>query len=69
MYAARMHLVESLIGLRGGEKRKALLELGRAAAWWPVLPLLPAFYPYCARMALRLALGETVYARLPRRKR
>jgi glycosyltransferase involved in cell wall biosynthesis len=69
MYAARMHLVESLIGVRGGQRKKALQELGRAAAWWPALPLLPAFYPYCARTALRLALGESIYARLPRPKR
>ncbi len=67
MYAARMHLVESLIGLRGRDRRVALRELGRAARWWPLLPALPAFYPYCARVALRLLLGESLYARLPRR--
>jgi hypothetical protein len=30
------------------------------------LPLLPAFYTYCARVGLRLLLGEARYARLRR---
>ena len=47
MYAARSHLVESFIALREGRRRDALRELGRAAHWWPPLPLLPAFYTYC----------------------
>jgi hypothetical protein len=29
---------------------------------------LPAFYPYAARVLLRLVLGESLYARIPRRK-
>jgi len=68
MYAAQSHLVESFIGLREGRRGQALRELAKAAAWWPLLPLLPAFYPYCARAALRLILGESLYARLPRRR-
>lgn len=68
MYAAGSHLAESFIGLREGRRKDALRELGKAAAWWPLLPLLPAFYPYCARTALRLILGESLYGRLPRRK-
>jgi glycosyltransferase involved in cell wall biosynthesis len=66
MYAARAHLVESFIALRQRQGGTALAELGKAARWWPLLPLLPAFYPYCARSALRLVLGESLYARLPR---
>lgn len=66
MYAARAHLVESFIALRQREGGTALGELRKAAGWWPLLPLLPAFYPYCARSALRLVLGESLYARLPR---
>jgi hypothetical protein len=66
MYAARSHLVESFISLREGRRQHALRELGRAAAWWPLLPLLPAFYSYCGRAALRLVLGESRYARLRR---
>jgi glycosyltransferase involved in cell wall biosynthesis len=69
MYAAQSHLVESFIGLRAGRRRQALRELAKAAAWWPLLPLLPAFYSYCARTGLRLVLGESLYARLPRRRR
>ncbi len=64
MYAAQSHLVESFIGLRERRRRDALREFGRAAAWWPPLPLLPAFYSYCCRAGLRLALGESRYARL-----
>ena len=55
MYAAQSHLVESFIGLREGRRRHALRELGRAAAWWPLLPLLPAFYSYCGRAGLAAA--------------
>jgi len=66
MYAARAHLVESFIALRQRQGGTALAELGKAARWWPLLPLLPAFYPYCARSVLRLVLGESLYARLPR---
>jgi hypothetical protein len=68
MYAAQTHLVESFIALRQGQTREIFREFGQAARWWPVLPLLPAFYPYCARMMLRLALGETRYAGLRRVK-
>jgi hypothetical protein len=64
MYAARSHLVESFISLREGRRQQALREFGKAAAWWPLLPLLPAFYSYCVRAALRLLLGESRYARL-----
>ncbi|HUE14556.1 MAG TPA: glycosyltransferase family 2 protein [Planctomycetaceae bacterium] len=64
MYAAESHLVESFIGLRERRRRDSLRELGRAARWWPPLPLLPAFYPYCARTSLRLLLGESRYSRL-----
>jgi glycosyltransferase involved in cell wall biosynthesis len=67
MYAARSHLAESFIGLREQNRSKALAEFKRAAAWWPALPLLPAFYPYAARVILRATLGERLYARLPRR--
>src|SRR6202044_1757900 len=67
MYAAKSHLAESFIALRAGDRGKSFAELKRAAAWWPTLPLLPAFYPYSARVALRLALGESLYRRLPRR--
>ena len=35
-----------------GPGNEALRELKRAAAWWPPLPLLPAFYPYCGRVGL-----------------
>lgn len=66
MYAARAHLVESFVGLRQKKPATALSELGKAAAWWPPLPLLPAFYPYCARVVLRLLIGESRYARLRR---
>jgi hypothetical protein len=69
MYVAQSHLVESFIGLREGRRQQALREFGKAAAWWPLLPLLPAFYPFCARTGLRLILGESLYARLPRRRR
>jgi glycosyltransferase involved in cell wall biosynthesis len=69
MYAARSHLAESFIGLREKNRSKALAELKRAAAWWPALPLLPAFYPYALRVVLRAALGERLYSRLPRRTR
>jgi hypothetical protein len=68
MYAARSHLAESFIALRASERKTSMSELKRAAAWWPLLPLLPAFYPYAARVILRLALGESLYARLPRRR-
>jgi glycosyltransferase involved in cell wall biosynthesis len=68
MYAARSHLAESFIGLREGDRQQAVAELKNAAAWWPPLPLLPAFYPYAARVLLRLVLGESLYARIPRRK-
>ncbi len=64
MYAARSHLVESFIGLREGRRKDALRELGRAAAWWPLLPLLPSFYMYCGRAGLRVLLGESRYTRL-----
>ncbi len=64
MYAARSHLVESFIGLRVGRRKDALRELGRATAWWPLLPLLPSFYTYCGRAGLRVLLGESGYARL-----
>ncbi len=67
MYAAKSHLSESFIALRAGNRAKSFAELKRAAAWWPLLPLLPTFYPYGARVALRLALGESLYGRLPRR--
>jgi hypothetical protein len=69
MYAARSHLAESFIGLREGNRGQAIAELKRAAAWWPALPLLPAFYPYALRVVLRAALGERLYSRLPRRTR
>lgn len=69
MYAAQTHLAESFIGLRQNQGAKAVRELGRAMGWWPPLPLLPAFYPYCARVVLRVLLGESHYARLPRRGR
>jgi glycosyltransferase involved in cell wall biosynthesis len=69
MYAAKSHLAESFMALRAGDRGKGLAELKRAAGWWPVLPLLPAFYPYTVRAALRLVLGEWLYARLPRRTR
>jgi GT2 family glycosyltransferase len=64
IYAARSHLVESFIGLREGRRKEALRELGRAAAWWPLLPLLPSFYTYCGRTGLRVLLGESRYVRL-----
>jgi glycosyltransferase involved in cell wall biosynthesis len=64
MYAARSHLVESFIGLREGRQKDAFRELGQAAAWWPLLPLLPSFYTYCGRAGLRVLLGESGYARL-----
>jgi glycosyltransferase involved in cell wall biosynthesis len=67
MYAARSHLVESFIGLRDGRRKDALRELGRAAAWWPLLPLLPSFYTYCGRSGLRVLLGESRYTRLRQR--
>jgi hypothetical protein len=69
MYAARSHLAESFMALREADREKAVAELKRAAAWWPPLPLLPAFYPYVARVLLRLVLGESRYARLPRPSR
>jgi len=64
MYAARSHLAESFIALRANEPKTSAAELKRAAAWWPLLPLLPAFYPYLARVVARLALGESRYGRL-----
>ncbi len=67
MYAAKSHLAESFIALRAGDRGKSFAELKRAAGWWPALPLLPAFYPYTVRVALRLVLGESLYDRLPRR--
>jgi glycosyltransferase involved in cell wall biosynthesis len=67
MYAARSHLAESFIALRENNHSRALAEFKRAAAWWPPLPLLPAFYPYAARVTLRAALGEKCYSRLRRR--
>jgi glycosyltransferase involved in cell wall biosynthesis len=66
MYAAQSHLVESFIGLREGRGQDARREFWRAASWWPALPLLPAFYPYCGRVGLRLMLGESGYARMRR---
>ena len=35
--------------------KDALRELGRAAAWWPLLPLLPSFYTYCGRDGIATA--------------
>lgn len=67
-HAARSHLVESFLAVRGGEGRRAWSELARAARWWPPLFLLPAFYGWLLRSALRLTLGESLYARLPRRR-
>jgi glycosyltransferase involved in cell wall biosynthesis len=67
MYAARSHLAESFIALRAKDRRSSVAEFKRAAAWWPVLPLLPAFYPYAVRVTLRAVLGEKLYSRLPRR--
>ena len=67
-HAARAHLVESFLAVRAGERRRACAELGRAAKWWPLLVVLPSFYAYLARVALRSALGETMYAKLPRRR-
>jgi hypothetical protein len=67
-HAARAHLVESFLALRDGQWRQTWSELGRAAIWWPPLFLLPSFYTYLARAALRLLLGEARYARLPRRR-
>jgi glycosyltransferase involved in cell wall biosynthesis len=69
MYAAKSHLVESFIGLREGRRSDAVREFQRAAAWWPALPLLPAFYPFCGRVGLRLLLGESGYRRLGRAAR
>ncbi len=64
MYAAKSHLVESFIGLREGRRNDSVREFKRAAVWWPALPLLPAFYPFCCRVSLRLLLGESGYRRL-----
>jgi hypothetical protein len=61
-------LSESFIGLRQRNRPQAWAEFKRAAAWWPALPLLPAFYPYAMRVVLRVILGESFYGRLPRRK-
>jgi glycosyltransferase involved in cell wall biosynthesis len=69
MYAAKSHLAESFISLRKNDRATCVGELKRAAAWWPPLVLLPAFYPYVARVLLRLALGESRYERIPRRQR
>ncbi|HEV3298598.1 MAG TPA: glycosyltransferase [Planctomycetaceae bacterium] len=69
MYAARSHLAESFTALRAGDRKKGAAELKQAAAWWPVLPLLPAFYPYGARVLLRLVFGESLYERFPRSRR
>jgi len=69
MYAAKSHLAQSFIGLRESNRPRALAELKRAAAWWPALPLLPAFYPYAARVVLRVALGEKRYSQLRGRSR
>ena len=52
------HLVESFIGLREGRRKDAFREFGRAAAWWPVLPLLPAFTRTAAGRDLRVASWE-----------
>jgi GT2 family glycosyltransferase len=64
MYAARSHLAESFIALRANDARASAVQLKRAAGWWPLLPLLPAFYPYLARVVVRLAIGESRYGRL-----
>jgi hypothetical protein len=69
MYAAKSHLAESFIGVRARDRERAIAELKRATAWWPALPLLPAFYPYAARVVLRLVLGESRYGRFPRPRR
>jgi glycosyltransferase involved in cell wall biosynthesis len=66
MYAAQSHLSESFIAVRASNGAKARAELMQAAAWWPLLPLLPRFYPYVARVLLRLVLGESRYERFPR---
>lgn len=68
-HAARAHLVESFLSVRGGEWSRAWSELWAAFRWWPPLALLPSFYTYLGRTVLRLLLGEERYMRLPRRRR
>lgn len=68
-HAARSHLVESFLSIREGEQSRAWQELCGAFRWWPLLPLLPSFYTYLGRAALRILLGEARYARLPRFRR
>lgn len=63
-YAARCHLVESFTALRNKENKRFASEFIHAFQWWPLLPLLPAFYAYLLRSNLRLLLGETLYNRL-----
>lgn len=63
-HAARAHLVESFVALRGGEGKRARQEFASAVRWWPPIPLLPSFYVYLARVGARLVLGEARYAGL-----
>lgn len=64
MHEARHHLVESFVAQRAGNAAMSSEHHRRAKAAFRLLPLMPAYYPWCLRRFLWRLLGEQRYARL-----